>query len=379
MRSAIGVRIALGLSIALGACSSDTLDAARADEDGNVPGEVCSTGGPAKDPCGQKVGSDGTYCAKSLEPASSASDLYTCKDGAIADKVACAKGCTPGATAGSDACAPAPDPCTLATLGNGYYCAVSLDPASSAPELYRCQDKKTQTKETCKFGCAKMPDGQSDVCNGDPNGPQIPPVTIDAAGMHFSAASVRPAIESGLAYELARLAPHVPGNKKVTPITIVYRPWNSPYCGGFATWDRTEISCPSGYPIQGSNQNYVVNITMHEIGHILAAQLFGSPASTGRNLCENEGIASWIAGKFWMNKYPAVQVSSLREAAKDDLARGTASLTMTNCVSAADGPYTVYASFFEYLQKNVPNGVRNVATGAVAHTNHVPGWVAWMK
>lgn len=275
---------------------------------------------------------------------------------------------------------PAGDPCEAANLGDGWYCAASLDPTWSSNELYHCVGGRAQTQKTCPFGCRAMPPGQHDVCAPDPSAPiQVPRVTIDARGMYFTEATVRGPIESGLKYMLSRIATSTGTTGTVTPITLVFRQWGNSYCGGRAGWDRAEIWCPNGYPIQGDNQNYVVNITMHEIGHILAAQLFGSPAAAGRDTCENEGLASWIAGKYWMNKHPAIPVGSFREAALDDIARGRAQLSMTNCVSASDGWYTVYASFFEYLEKFIPNGVRKVATGAVAHTAYIQGWKAWMQ
>lgn len=275
---------------------------------------------------------------------------------------------------------PAGDPCETANLGDGWYCAASLDPTSSSNELFHCVGGRAQTQKTCAFGCRVMPPGQHDVCAPDPSAPiQVPRVTIDARGMYFTEATVRAPIESGLTYMLARIATLTGTTGTVTPITLVFRQWGNSYCGGRAGWDRAEIWCPYGYPIQGDNRNYVVNITMHEIGHILAAQLFGSPDAAGRDTCENEGFASFIAGKYWMNKHPAIPVGSFREAALDDIARGRAQLSMTPCVSASDGWYTVYASFFEYLEKFIPNGVRNVATGAVAHTAYVQGWKTWME
>lgn len=275
---------------------------------------------------------------------------------------------------------PPADLCALATLGDGAYCSKSLDPASrDETTLYWCKGTETESTESCEHGCAQMPDGTNDTCAADPNGPALPPITIHADGMHFTEAEIRPAIESGVQYMLQRMATHAgTGGLEVTPITITYGLWGNGYCGGYAQWDSTEISCPWDYPVEGDNQNYVVNITMHEIGHMLAAQLLGSPDASDRDLCENEGIASWIAGKYWMNVSPATAVGSLREAALADIGAGKAWVSMSSCNSASDAWYTVYASFFEYLEKNVPGGVHDVGTGAVSQWDHVDGWAAWM-
>ena len=232
-------------------------------------------------------------------------------------------------------------------------------------------------------GVAKCSSGStsSGGSSGSGGGSVTPPaIVINAGGMHFSEAEIRPAIESGVAYMLQRMA-NLAGvsNPQVSTITINYSLSNANYCGGYTYWSSADITCPWGYPVQGNNQNYVVNITMHEIGHMLAAQLLGAPDASGRDLCENEGIASWIAGKYWMNVYPATPVGSLREAALGDIASGKAWVSMSNCVSASDAWYTVYASFFEYLEKKVPGGVHDVATGKVSQWNHVDGWAAWMQ
>lgn len=290
------------------------------------------------------------------------------------------EGATQGAGGGGGT-APPVDPCTFAKLGDGAYCAGSLEPASTDEStLYECQGQKTEASEQCRFGCAQMPDGVADECKGDPAGPRLPTIVIHADGMHFTESEIRPAIESGVAYMLQRMSTHAgTAGETVSTITIDYSLSGNGYCSGFAGWDSTDIACPWGYPVEGDNQNYVVNITMHEIGHMLAAQMLGSPDTADRDLCENEGVASWIAGKYWMNVQPATAVGSLRDAALADIEAGKAWASMSDCVSASDAWYTVYASFFEYLEKEVPGGVHAVATGAASQWDHVDAWAAWMQ
>jgi hypothetical protein len=126
--------------------------------------------------------------------------------------------------------------------------------------------------------------------------------------------------------------------------------------------------------VTGDNQNYVVNITIHEIGHIAAQALIAPPSV--RDDCENEGIATWLAGRYWMN-VASSPVPSLREAARREIAAGRALATMTDCVLASDPYYKVYGSFFEYLE-TMPGAIEGVASGAVSSATYVDGWRTWL-
>jgi hypothetical protein len=129
----------------------------------------------AKDPCAEATLGDGDYCAASLDPASKAALLYTCTGQRTARVVACASGCQVNAPGINDACAAAPaasppivaaDLCSRAALGDGDYCAASLDPASTASRLYTCVGRQTTAITKCPAGCQVMPPGTNDVCAG---------------------------------------------------------------------------------------------------------------------------------------------------------------------------------------------------------------------
>jgi hypothetical protein len=144
----------------------------------------------AGDPCSAATLGDGGYCARSLDPASTSEELYACVGGRTASIIACPGGCQimpPGvddecaATASAIPTVPSPpaasaDPCSAANLGDGGYCAQSLDPGSSSSKLYTCVGYQTAAVTSCPNGCQKMPDGMNDVCAGDATAPSSPPI-----------------------------------------------------------------------------------------------------------------------------------------------------------------------------------------------------------
>jgi hypothetical protein len=289
-------------------------------------------------------------------------------------------GATAGVDAGSggDACA---EPCILRDpdwpcqsseyQGEQYW---TCDPTSGA--LHRCDDEGGIVIR-CERGCRVGPPGTDDVCRmpGETT-IEMPAIELVISGGLFAESDVRGPVEDGVAYMLDRIAAHLdvaPG-ASVPDITVSYSPSANSYCSGLAHPASTEIECPYGYPITGDNQNFVVNITVHEIGHI-AAQALIAPPST-RDDCENEGVATWLAGRYWMN-YASTAVPSLREAARREIAAGRAVASMTDCVLASDPYYKVYGSFFEYLE-DMPGAIEGVASGAVSSAGYVEGWRAWL-
>lgn len=207
--------------------------------------------------------------------------------------------------------------------------------------------------------------------------PPVPALTIKvASGMHFSEFSIRKPLEDGLRYAVERIAKHVDvGAKKSPALTLVFDHSNNSYASGFAELTKATVWVPYGYPVSGANQNYVVNISIHELGHLLAYHLIAPP--TNRDLCENEGVATWIAGKYWMNAN-LTQLASHRAAAQAAIDTTDAFASMTDCVSASDRWYKVYGSFFEYLEQKVPGGIRAVSTGKSSASAYAAGWKAWL-
>lgn len=240
--------------------------------------------------------------------------------------------------------------------------------------LHRCTDGVPQAV-VCDTGCDLGPLATDDVCRV-PGQIAMPHITFVIDGGLFTEDDVRAPVEQGVRYLLDRIAEKldIPEGRTVPDITIHYSPSTNSFCSGFAYADSTDISCPRGYPITGDNQNYVVNITIHEVGHIVALALI-APASV-RDVCENEGLATWMAGKYWMN-VASSPVGSLRDAARGAIDRGRAIATMDDCVSASDGYYKVYASFFEYLE-SIPGAIYAVADGTADSSDYAADWHAWL-
>lgn len=220
-----------------------------------------------------------------------------------------------------------------------------------------------------------MPVGQNDQC-ADTAAPaiSIPTFNLVINGGLFSESSVRAKIEEGLRYEMERLGKFAP-LKPVPHITITYHPASTSYCTGTAYSASTVINCPYGYPLSGDNQNYVVNITLHEIGHILAQHLIAPPST--RDNCVNEGLASWIAGKYWINSKSA-PVDSFRTAARAAIDSGAVYASMNACHLASDNWYKVYASYFEYLEQTNPAALIAVSNGTTAKSTYTTGWRTWL-
>ena len=243
--------------------------------------------------------------------------------------------------------------------------------------IYRCESGAPMTVK-CAAGCDVGPPGTQDACKVPGTKPvtPIPSFTISIQGGLFAEAAVRKPIEDGLAYEIARIAKNANvGTKKMPAFSLTFIPSSDSYASGLASVSHADIWVPNGYPLVGDNQNYVVNITLHEIGHLLAHHLI-APREL-RGTCVNEGLASWIAGKYWMNA-ASQPVSSLRAAAHYDIARGAAYASMANCVSASDAWYKVYASFFEYLEQHTPGGIESVSSAKVSESTYVGAWSTWL-
>jgi hypothetical protein len=293
----------------------------------------------------------------------------------VVEREACERGCLPPRSRDGDGHCIAADPgwpCESSEYqGEQYW---TCDPA--AGELHRC-DREGGTVVRCADGCSFGPLGTDDACHAPGNAtPELPRIEFVISGGLFAESDVRAPVEQGLAYMLERIAAHVelPPGSAIPDITIRYAPSDNTYCSGFARADSTDIDCPYGYPITGDNQNFVVNITLHEIGHILAQALIAPPSA--RDNCENEGLASWMAGRYWLN-YASSPVPSLREAARREIDAGRATATMSECILASDPYYKVYASFFEYLE-GVPGGIEGVASGTISSAAHVDAWRAWL-
>ena len=318
--------------------------------------------------------SDGDACSEETRWVCDGEARTRC-DGQAIEREACARGCLAPPSPEGDAHCIAADPgwsCDSSEYqGEQYW---TCDPATG--ELHRC-DQEGGTVVRCADGCRYGPLGTDDACH-PPGGAALEPPHIELviSGGLFAESDVRAPVEAGVAYMLERIASNLdvsPGTA-IPDITIYYAPSGNTYCSGIAYQASTAIDCPYGYPITGDNQNFVVNITIHEIGHILAGALIAPPSV--RDNCENEGVASWMAGRYWMN-YASSPMPSLRTAARREIAAGRAAATMSDCILASDPYYKVYASFFEYLE-DIPGGIEGVANGTVSSAVHVDAWRAWL-
>jgi hypothetical protein len=205
-----------------------------------------------------------------------------------------------------------------------------------------------------------------------------PSFSISIQGGLFAESRVRPALESGLTYALGRIAKHVDvAGKKAPAFALTFVPSGNAFVSGSAADSSATMNVPPGYPIDGDNQNFVVNLTVHEIGHILAHHLV-APRTVQPTICINEGLATWIAGKYWMNA-GSQRVGSLRAAARPHLQRGEVQASMSSCVQASDAWYKVYGSFFEYLEEREPGAIAAVSNGRTDAARYVAGWQSWLS
>ena len=107
---------------------------------------------------------DGWACGEALGLAPGT--RARCEGGRLAEEEACPLGCEAGACVMED-------PCVHATLGNGWYCAASLE-AGEEGVRYRCVDGATAEMERCAHGCAVQPPGSPDLCAAAPGGWNLP-------------------------------------------------------------------------------------------------------------------------------------------------------------------------------------------------------------
>lgn len=340
-------------------------------------GSIDADGGDAGvlDPGNPDATDTGGDCTGSALWTCDGDDRVRCADGA-AERESCERGCLPSPHDGGEAqCIDADSEwsCSSSEYQGQQYWTCTPDTG----ELHYCDDAGPVVVR-CPDGCFVGPLATDDSCwvAGDREPIPMPQIRFEIAGGLFAEADVRAPVEQGVRYLLDRVAEHidVPPGRTVPDITVYYSPSGNPYCSGIAYGDYTEIYCPDGYPITGASQNYVVNITIHEIGHIVAAALL-APANV-RDTCTNEGIATWMAGRYWATTNGA-QVDSLRTAARDAIDQGRAQATMYDCVSASDGWYKVYGSYFEYLEE-IPGAIYDVSTGAVNKGAYTDGWAAWL-
>lgn len=370
-RRATTIAIAIALALAAGACDG-TISIAGVD--GNPIDPIDDHDASAVDASPAADGASEKPCMTSDRWVCESDGRVRCVDG-VAEREMCERGCLPPATGEGDAACIAADPtwpCASSEYQGQQYWTCNPDTG----ELHRCDDQGP-TVVRCETGCFFGPLGTDDSCRV-PGESTIPMPNIDFVieGGLFTEADVRAPVEQGVRYLLDRVAAHIdiPPGRTIPDITIYYSPSSNSYCSGIAYGDYTEIACPRGYPITGDSQNYVVNITIHEIGHIVALHLIAS--ANVRDVCENEGLATWMAGKYWM-KVQGSPVSSLRDAARGAIANARAEATMFDCVSASDGYYKVYGSFFEYLE-GIPGAIYNVSTNATDKSVYTDDWHAWL-
>lgn len=305
-----------------------------------------------------------------------ADQLVQCVDGRTVSQP-CASGCLAGSGSRGDARCIDPDPswdCSRSAYGGEQYWTCDADTGA----MHRCIDGAPVTV-ACEEGCVRGPAGTQDRCVGG-GGSTIPMPTIvfHISGGLFTEEQIRGPVEAGVEYMLERLAEHVdiPAGASIPTLTVNYSPSSRTYCSGEAFLDSTDISCPYGYPREGASQNYVTNLTVHELGHLVAYHLLGHREA--RNDCLNEGLASWMAGRYWM-AFGGVAQPNFRETARAEIRTGEVWATIDGeCPLASDRWYHVWASYFEYLE-GFPGEIGNVATGVTPRSRYSAGWQAWLE
>jgi hypothetical protein len=205
----------------------------------------------------------------------------------------------------------------------------------------------------------------------------LPEIAISVDDGLFSEDEIRPLVEAGVTYELARAADKfaLPPGTVMPGFTIVYNKTIQDFCFGSASDVATYIKCPHDYPLAGDNQNFVTNLTIHEVGHIVGLQLL-APGGFD-DACVSEGLATYLAGRYWMN-FDSTPVDSFRTAARDVIAAGTATTDLSPCHQPSDPYYKVYASLFEFLESD-PDALRRLATGATTKAAIEDDWRAWLE
>lgn len=361
-------------ALAFVACSGDPEASSEGDRHPDV-----GPGGPASSSTNADAGA--TPPSSSTQPCGadapwtcSGATRARCRSG-VTETETCPSGCVASKTGDALCAVPAPSwSCGASTYAGAQYWTCS------GGSIFRCQGG-APVSVVCPGGCELGPSGTDDACSVPLPPGSMPPLAVPAfaitiAGGLFAESAVRAPIEDGLRYELERIAKHVDtGTKTAAPFTIHFVPSNDSFASGIANVTYTNVYVPPGYPLTGNNQNFVVNITLHEIGHILANQLI-APREL-RDTCVNEGLASWIAGKYWMNA-ASQPVASLRLAARAAIDAGRATASITNCVSASDAWYKVYASYFEYLELHVPGGILAVSSAKTNKSAYSAAWATWL-
>lgn len=298
-----------------------------------------------------------------------------CAAGAI-EREACGEGClAPTAEDGDAVCIErdASWNCDSSEyMGEQYW---TCDPAKG--ELHRC-DAGGGLVAVCATGCVYGPAGTHDSClpPGGSTMIPLPNIVFNISGGLVTEAQVRGPIEIGVRkmLDLMVATMDIPPGTTLPTITLNLSPANQSYCSGIASATSANVYCPYGYPVTGDNQNFVVNISVHEIGHIVARQVLNAQAHVDH--CENEGLATWLAKSYWAN-FQSSPLPTLRDAARAEIDAGRATASMSNCVLAADAPYKVYGSFFEYLE-TIPGAAQRITSGQTTSAEYVAGWRVWL-
>jgi hypothetical protein len=98
----------------------------------------------------------------------------------------------------------------------------------------------------------------------------------------------------------------------------------------------------------GEDPNRALVIAAHELAHHLEAQRYGSAAQRRADTILHEGMATWIAGEYWL---PRCGASSWRERARQLRNAGVPLRLLTAERSGADNAYELWASFVDYLAR----------------------------
>jgi hypothetical protein len=294
--------------------------------------------------------------------------------GSTPQREACGRGCLASSGEGDAVCVE-PD-ASWSCADSEYQGQQYWTCDSSTGQLHRC-DADGGVVAACEAGCATGPVGTDDACRIPGTATAIPlPVISFEISSGLTEAQLRGPIEEGVrkTLDLVVQTMDIAPDARVPPITLRYTSSNQGFCSGIASPTSADIACPSGYPVTGDNQNFVVNLSIHEVGHVIARQLLNAQAHV--DTCENEGLATWMAKSYWAN-FQSSPVGTLGEAARREIDAGRASASMTNCILASDAPYKVYGSFFEYLE-TIPGAAQRITNGQTTSAEYVAGWHTWL-
>lgn len=148
-------------------------------------------------------------------------------------------------------------------------------------------------------------------------------------------------VEQALSYIQRRFQVHLTRRVSIG----VYRAANAPQRGvrGMAFTSNHTINV---FYRPGEDQYKALVILAHELGHQLEAEYYGDEVQRRADTIIHEGLASWIAGEYWLSLSDA---PTWQERARALVAAGTPMDVVRAERNGPDVAYDIWAGFVDYL------------------------------